>query len=149
MYRIRICVGYTLDTYPQSIRIFIIFVNIGYASRYVFARRPRAPIRDEPLSLLAGRARRSVRPRCAGWCAMEGSRRSRGDAPWRGERTEQRRPLLRQDSATGRSPPPSPAADQGPAATDRARRCPAWSRARGGGRVAAVAAAAVSLGVGL
>jgi len=62
---------------------------------------------------------------------MEGSRRSRGDAPWRGERTEQRRPLLRQDSAMGRSPPPSPAADRGPAATDRARRCPAWSRARG------------------
>jgi len=78
---------------------------------------------------------------------MEGSRQSRGDAPWRGERTEQWRPLLRQDSATGRSPPPSPAADRGPAATDRARRCPAWSRARGGGRVAAVAA--VSLGVGL
>ena len=72
-----------------------------------------------PPSLLAGRARRSVRPRCAGWCAMEGSRRSRGDAPWRGERTEQRRPLLRQDSTTGRSPPPSPAADRGPAATDR------------------------------
>ena len=72
-----------------------------------------------PPSLLAGRARRSVRPRCAGWCAMEGSRRSRGDAPWRGERMEQRRPLLRQDSAAGRSPPLSPAADRGPAATDR------------------------------
>jgi len=80
---------------------------------------------------------------------MEGSRQSRGDAPWRGERTEQWRPLLRQDSAMGRSPPPSPAADRGPAATDWARRSPAWSRARGGGRVAAVAAAAVSLGVGL
>ena len=54
-----------------------------------------------PPSLLASRARRSVRPRCAGWCAMEGSK----------EQT--------QDSAAGRSPPPSPAADRGPAATDR------------------------------
>jgi len=54
-----------------------------------------------------------------GWFAMEESRWSRGDAPWRGERMEQRRPLLRQDSAAGRSPPPSPAAYRGPAATDR------------------------------
>ena len=34
-YRIRIRVRYALDTYPRSIRFFIIFANVGYAVRYV------------------------------------------------------------------------------------------------------------------
>ena len=34
-YRIRIRVRYAQDTYPRSIRFFIIFVQIGYAIRHV------------------------------------------------------------------------------------------------------------------
>ena len=94
-----------------------------------------------PPSLLAGRARRSVRPRCAGWCAMEG------------EQTEQGRCAVER-GADGAAAPPSPArfgrgkvsstlpgGGSGPSGDGSG---PAWSRARGGGRVAAVA-----LGVGL
>jgi len=54
-YRIRIRVRYSSDTYPQSIRFFLFFANIGYGSRYVSGLRIRLnPIAIDsiiPLSL--------------------------------------------------------------------------------------------------